>query len=76
MSARLNNNKTLHNPVYTIFDNFVLFFFYRIVSIKVTVEIQTTTSPLHRKDLLVRLTDDKDPFFLYNLCLGEDDFQM
>lgn len=39
------------------------------------MEIQTTTSPLHRKDLLVRLTDDNDPFFLFNLCLGEEDFQ-
>ncbi|XP_078484906.1 spindle assembly abnormal protein 6 homolog [Ciona intestinalis] len=47
----------------------------RFVVIKVTVELQTTTSPLHRKDLLVRLTDDKDPFFLFNLCLGEEDFQ-
>ncbi|XP_039273507.1 spindle assembly abnormal protein 6 homolog [Styela clava] len=47
----------------------------RQVSIKITVEIQTTTSPLHRKDLLVRLTDDNDPFFLFNLCLGEEDFQ-
>nr|CAB3265872.1 spindle assembly abnormal protein 6 homolog [Phallusia mammillata] len=45
------------------------------VFIKITVEVQTTVSPLHRKDLLVRLTDDKDPFFLYNLCLGEEDFQ-
>uniref|UniRef100_H2Z0L2 Spindle assembly abnormal protein 6 N-terminal domain-containing protein n=1 Tax=Ciona savignyi TaxID=51511 RepID=H2Z0L2_CIOSA len=47
----------------------------KYVLIKVTVELQTTTSPLHRKDLLVRLTDDKDPFFLFNLCLGEEDFQ-
>ncbi|XP_076814411.1 spindle assembly abnormal protein 6 homolog [Clavelina lepadiformis] len=47
----------------------------RQVSIKITVELQTTTSPLHRKDLLVRLTDGKDPFFLYTLCLGEEDFQ-
>ena len=48
----------------------------RKVQVKVTVEIQTTTSPLHRKDLLIRLTDDHDPFFLYDLCLSEEDFQV
>ncbi|KAL8586781.1 hypothetical protein ACOMHN_061294 [Nucella lapillus] len=27
------------------------------------------------QELLVRLTDEKDLFFLYSLCLGEEDFQ-
>lgn len=27
------------------------------------------------QELLVRLTDESDPFFLYSLALGEDDFQ-
>ncbi|XP_071952935.1 spindle assembly abnormal protein 6 homolog isoform X2 [Antedon mediterranea] len=43
--------------------------------IKITVELCTVTSPLHKKDLKVRLTDENDPFFLYNLTLGEEDFQ-
>ncbi|XP_033120832.1 spindle assembly abnormal protein 6 homolog [Anneissia japonica] len=43
--------------------------------IKITIELCTVTSPLHKKDLKVRLTDDSDPFFLFNLSLGEEDFQ-
>lgn len=27
------------------------------------------------QDLAVRLTDDADPFFLYNLVISEEDFQ-
>jgi len=27
------------------------------------------------QNLVIRLTDEKDPFFLYTLSLGEDDFQ-
>ncbi|XP_077981696.1 spindle assembly abnormal protein 6 homolog [Glandiceps talaboti] len=45
------------------------------VHIKVTVEIQTTTTPLHRKDLVVHLTDESDPYFLYSLSIGDEDFQ-
>ncbi|XP_026235195.1 spindle assembly abnormal protein 6 homolog isoform X3 [Urocitellus parryii] len=30
---------------------------------------------LRRKDLVIRLTDDTDPFFLYNLIISEEDFQ-
>ncbi|KAJ7401452.1 Spindle assembly abnormal protein 6 like protein [Pitangus sulphuratus] len=30
---------------------------------------------IQRKDLAVRLTDDTDPFFLYNLVISEEDFQ-
>ncbi|KFO26882.1 Spindle assembly abnormal protein 6 like protein [Fukomys damarensis] len=28
-----------------------------------------------REDLVIRLTDDTDPFFLYNLVISEEDFQ-
>ncbi|XP_038056401.1 spindle assembly abnormal protein 6 homolog [Patiria miniata] len=47
----------------------------RTSSVRVQLEIQTASSPLQRKELNVRLTDDADPFFLFNLMLGEDDFQ-
>ena len=43
--------------------------------IRVTIETQTTTSPLHKKDLIVRITKDSDPLFVYTLCLSEDDFR-
>lgn len=32
-------------------------------------------SQIHTQELLVRLTDETDPFFLYTLALGEADFQ-
>ncbi|XP_022092248.1 spindle assembly abnormal protein 6 homolog [Acanthaster planci] len=47
----------------------------RTSSVRVQLELQTSSSPLQRKDLNVRLTDDTDPFFLFNLVLGEEDFQ-
>ncbi|MEQ2186197.1 Spindle assembly abnormal protein 6, partial [Goodea atripinnis] len=34
-----------------------------------------TTTPVHRKDLLVKLTDDTDPYFLFTLPISEEDFQ-
>ncbi|XP_030049485.1 spindle assembly abnormal protein 6 homolog isoform X3 [Microcaecilia unicolor] len=37
--------------------------------------MHTTCNPIHKKDLVVRLSDDADPFFLYNLTIGEEDFQ-
>ncbi|XP_039204423.1 spindle assembly abnormal protein 6 homolog isoform X3 [Crotalus tigris] len=37
--------------------------------------MQSTTNPIHRKDLVVRLTEDSDPLFLYNLVISEEDFQ-
>uniref|UniRef100_A0A8D0HME9 Spindle assembly abnormal protein 6 homolog n=1 Tax=Sphenodon punctatus TaxID=8508 RepID=A0A8D0HME9_SPHPU len=40
-----------------------------------SIELQSTSNPAHRKDLVVRLTDDTDPFFLYNLVISEEDFQ-
>lgn len=39
------------------------------------MELQTISSPLHKKELVVRLTDERDLFFLYTLRLGEEDFQ-
>ncbi|XP_064625249.1 spindle assembly abnormal protein 6 homolog [Lineus longissimus] len=47
----------------------------RNTHIKISVEVQVHTAPLHRKELVVRLTDESDLFFLYTLKLGEEDFQ-
>ncbi|KAL7855322.1 hypothetical protein SRHO_G00175120 [Serrasalmus rhombeus] len=43
--------------------------------IRVSIELQLTSNPVHRKDLVVRLTDDADLYFLYNLVISEEDFQ-
>ncbi|XP_071076556.1 spindle assembly abnormal protein 6 homolog isoform X2 [Desmodus rotundus] len=47
----------------------------RRVSVRVSIELQAVSNPVHRKDLVIRLTDDTDPFFLYNLVISEEDFQ-
>ncbi|KAM4709270.1 spindle assembly abnormal protein 6 homolog [Discoglossus pictus] len=47
----------------------------RRASVRLTVETHSSSNPIHKKDLVVRLSDDTDPFFLYNLTLGEEDFQ-
>ncbi|XP_039984570.1 spindle assembly abnormal protein 6 homolog [Xiphias gladius] len=47
----------------------------RKANIRVTIEFHLTTSPVHKRDLLVRLTDDLDPYFLFNLSISEEDFQ-
>ncbi|XP_056132727.1 spindle assembly abnormal protein 6 homolog [Lampris incognitus] len=47
----------------------------RKANIRVVIELQLTTSPVHKKDLLVRLTDDADPYFLFSLSISEEDFQ-
>ncbi|XP_071342845.1 spindle assembly abnormal protein 6 homolog isoform X2 [Trachinotus anak] len=47
----------------------------RKANIRVTIELQLATSPVHKRDLLVRLTDDLDPYFLFNLSISEEDFQ-
>ncbi|XP_074524455.1 spindle assembly abnormal protein 6 homolog [Halichoeres trimaculatus] len=47
----------------------------RKANIRVTIELQQTSSPVHKRDLLVKLTDDKDPYFLFNLFISEEDFQ-
>ncbi|XP_062868948.1 spindle assembly abnormal protein 6 homolog isoform X2 [Trichomycterus rosablanca] len=43
--------------------------------IRVSIEHQLISNPIHRKDLVVRLTDDADLYFLYNLVISEEDFQ-
>ncbi|XP_072367486.1 spindle assembly abnormal protein 6 homolog isoform X2 [Scyliorhinus torazame] len=47
----------------------------RRTTIRVTVELHCASNPVYKKDLIVRLTDDIDPLFLYNLIITEDDFQ-
>ncbi|XP_006882554.1 PREDICTED: spindle assembly abnormal protein 6 homolog [Elephantulus edwardii] len=47
----------------------------RRLGVRVSIELQSVSNPLHRKDLVIRLTDDTDPFFLYNLVISEEDFQ-
>ncbi|XP_053558377.1 spindle assembly abnormal protein 6 homolog [Bombina bombina] len=47
----------------------------RRAGVRLTVETHSSSNPIHKKDLVVRLSDDTDPFFLYNLTLGEEDFQ-
>ncbi|XP_044156980.1 spindle assembly abnormal protein 6 homolog [Bufo gargarizans] len=43
--------------------------------IRICIEQGTSSTPVHKKDLVVRMTDDTDLFFLYNLVISEDDFQ-
>ncbi|XP_051763860.1 spindle assembly abnormal protein 6 homolog isoform X1 [Ctenopharyngodon idella] len=43
--------------------------------IRISIELQLSSNPVHRKDLVVRLTDDTDLYFLYNLVISEEDFQ-
>ncbi|KAM6262102.1 spindle assembly abnormal protein 6 homolog isoform 1-T1 [Porphyrio hochstetteri] len=47
----------------------------RRVNVRVNIELLSISNPIHKKDLAVRLTDDTDPFFLYNLVISEEDFQ-
>ncbi|XP_067394489.1 spindle assembly abnormal protein 6 homolog [Emydura macquarii macquarii] len=47
----------------------------RRINVRVRIELQSTSNPVHRKDLVVQLTDDTDPFFLYNLVISEEEFQ-
>uniref|UniRef100_A0A671T1X2 Spindle assembly abnormal protein 6 homolog n=1 Tax=Sinocyclocheilus anshuiensis TaxID=1608454 RepID=A0A671T1X2_9TELE len=43
--------------------------------IRISIELQPSSNPVHRKDLVVRLTHDTDLYFLYNLVISEEDFQ-
>ncbi|XP_061894719.1 spindle assembly abnormal protein 6 homolog isoform X3 [Entelurus aequoreus] len=43
--------------------------------LRISVELQKRQSPVHKGDLLVRLTDDVDACFLYSLHISEEDFQ-
>ncbi|RXM28105.1 Spindle assembly abnormal protein 6-like [Acipenser ruthenus] len=47
----------------------------RRANIRVSIELKSTSNPVHKKDLVVRITDDIDPYFLYNLVISEEDFQ-
>ncbi|XP_054645767.1 spindle assembly abnormal protein 6 homolog isoform X2 [Dunckerocampus dactyliophorus] len=47
----------------------------RKAHIRVAVELQSSKSAVHKRDLLVRLTDDVDPSFLFSLIISEEDFQ-
>ncbi|XP_068946635.1 spindle assembly abnormal protein 6 homolog isoform X2 [Petaurus breviceps papuanus] len=47
----------------------------RRINVRVSIELQAVSNPVHRKDLVIQLTDDADPFFLYNLVISEEDFQ-
>ncbi|XP_068176188.1 spindle assembly abnormal protein 6 homolog [Antennarius striatus] len=47
----------------------------RKANVRVTIKLQTFSGPAHRKDLLVKLTDDQDPYFLFTLTISEEDFQ-
>ncbi|KAM8930015.1 spindle assembly abnormal protein 6 homolog [Pelodytes ibericus] len=46
----------------------------RCLNVRICIELHSS-SPSHKKDLVVRMTDDADPFFLYNLVISEEDFQ-
>ncbi|OWF56330.1 spindle assembly abnormal protein 6 homolog [Mizuhopecten yessoensis] len=47
----------------------------RRMYVQLKMELQTISSPLHKKELVVKMTDEKDLFFLYTLRIGEEDFQ-
>ncbi|KAM4722876.1 spindle assembly abnormal protein 6 homolog [Rhinophrynus dorsalis] len=47
----------------------------RRLNVRICIELHTSASPVHKKDLVVQMTDDLDPFFLYNLVISEDEFQ-
>uniref|UniRef100_A0AAY4BES0 Spindle assembly abnormal protein 6 homolog n=1 Tax=Denticeps clupeoides TaxID=299321 RepID=A0AAY4BES0_9TELE len=44
-------------------------------TVRICIELQFNSNPVHRRDLIVRLTDDADLYFLYNLIISEEDFQ-
>ncbi|XP_023217384.1 spindle assembly abnormal protein 6 homolog [Centruroides sculpturatus] len=47
----------------------------RKIRLFITVENAIVNTPALRKELIIRLTDECDPFFLYSLVLNDDDFQ-
>ncbi|XP_053549720.1 spindle assembly abnormal protein 6 homolog [Bombina bombina] len=47
----------------------------RTLILRICIELHLVTSPVHKKELVVRVTDDTDPLFLYHLVISEDDFQ-
>lgn len=44
-------------------------------NIKISVDYQTQTIPQHKIELIIKLTDENDPFFLYSLYMSEEDYQ-
>ncbi|XP_075689459.1 spindle assembly abnormal protein 6 homolog [Rhinoderma darwinii] len=44
-------------------------------TVRICIELRAGSTPVHKKELVVRITDDSDPFFLYNLVISEEDFQ-
>lgn len=44
-------------------------------SIKISVDYQTSIQPTHKTELIIKLTDQQDPFFLYSLFMSEEDYQ-
>ncbi|XP_077439901.1 spindle assembly abnormal protein 6 homolog isoform X1 [Vanacampus margaritifer] len=47
----------------------------RKAHIRVTIELQSSTSCVRQQDLVVRLTNDADPHFFFSLTISEEDFQ-
>lgn len=47
----------------------------RIQLIHITVDYHRPTIAAHKNELIIKLTDENDPFFLYSLYLNEDDYQ-
>jgi spindle assembly abnormal protein 6 len=43
--------------------------------IHITVDYQAPSIAAHKNELIIKLTDENDPFFLYSLYLNEDDYQ-
>lgn len=44
-------------------------------AIQITVDYQTSIQPTHKTELIIKLTDHQDPFFLYSLFMSEEDYQ-
>jgi len=47
----------------------------RLRQVRIVLRLQTRNTPPHRRDLVMRLTDDSDYFFLYTLTIGDEDYQ-
>ncbi|XP_030228932.1 spindle assembly abnormal protein 6 homolog isoform X1 [Gadus morhua] len=47
----------------------------RKANIRVNIDLLVTSNPVYKRDLVVRLTDDVDPYFLYSLSISEEDYQ-
>uniref|UniRef100_A0A8C4ZNV7 Spindle assembly abnormal protein 6 N-terminal domain-containing protein n=1 Tax=Gadus morhua TaxID=8049 RepID=A0A8C4ZNV7_GADMO len=48
---------------------------FRKANIRVNIDLLVTSNPVYKRDLVVRLTDDVDPYFLYSLSISEEDYQ-